>query len=71
MYGSLVLRTVDSADARRRELRLSPAGEALVQALATSAEAGRDGFLGTLSHDERRRLNTLLRRVYDAHTDDA
>lgn len=67
----LVVRTVGPADARRRELRLSPAGEARVQALAASAETGRDEFLGALSLDERRRLNTLLQRVYDAHADGA
>lgn len=65
----LVVRTVDPTDARRRELRLTAAGDALLRALAASAETGRDEFLATLSPEERRRLNALLQRVYDAHTD--
>lgn len=38
--------------------------------LAASFETARDEFLGALSLDQRRQLNTLLQRVYDAHADD-
>jgi len=68
-HRGLVVRTVDPTDARRRDLSVSPTGEALMQALAASAATGRDEFLGALNLDERRQLNTLLQRVYDTHTD--
>lgn len=64
----LVLRTVDPTDGRRRDLSLSPASEALMQALAAEAATSRDEFLSALSLDERQQLNTLLQRVYGAHT---
>jgi DNA-binding MarR family transcriptional regulator len=67
-HGSLVARAVDPDDARRRELRLTARGEALVKALARDAAAGRDEFLRGLDDDERRQLNALLQRVYAAHT---
>jgi DNA-binding MarR family transcriptional regulator len=70
-HRGLVVRTVDPTDTRRRDLSLSPTGDALMQALAASAATGRDEFLGALNLDERRQLNTLLQRVYDAHTDRA
>lgn len=70
-HSGLVLRTVDPTDARRRDLSLSPTGAALMQTLAANAAADRDEFLGTLSLDERRLLNTFLQRVYAAHTDRA
>jgi DNA-binding MarR family transcriptional regulator len=63
----LILRETDMADRRRRNVRLTSNGVALVSELATESATVRDQFLENLSPGERRKLNVLLQRVYQAH----
>jgi DNA-binding MarR family transcriptional regulator len=63
----VIVRETDAADHRRRNVRLTPTGTALVCELAGAATASRDRFLGPLTLRQRSQLNFLLRRLYEAH----
>jgi MarR family transcriptional regulator, lower aerobic nicotinate degradation pathway regulator len=63
----LIAREIDTADRRRRNVGLTPAGTAAMRALAADAAATREEFLGALSRRERRQLNLLLQRLYTGH----
>jgi DNA-binding MarR family transcriptional regulator len=60
----LIVREIDTADRRRRNIGLTAAGAAAMRALAADAAVTRDQFLGALSRRERRQLNLLLQRLY-------
>jgi DNA-binding MarR family transcriptional regulator len=63
----LIVREIDTADRRRRNVGLTPAGTAAMRALAADAAATREEFLGALSRRERSQLNRLLQRLYTEH----
>ena len=56
----LVARAEAAPDRRYRNLRLSPAGEALLPRLAALADANDEEHFGSLSAEERKRLMELL-----------
>jgi|SRR5664280_460198 DNA-binding MarR family transcriptional regulator len=62
----LIVRETDTADRRRRNVRLTSTGVALIRELATESAAARDQFLETLTVRDRRQLNVLLQRLYEA-----
>ncbi|NSC19923.1 winged helix-turn-helix transcriptional regulator [Streptomyces albus subsp. chlorinus] len=63
-----VRREADPHDRRRRRVRLTTAGTALTDRLAVETRGGQDTFLAPLGENERRHLNELLQRLYDAHS---
>jgi DNA-binding MarR family transcriptional regulator len=63
----LIVRETDTADRRRRNVRLTSSGVALIHELATESAAARDQFLETLTLRDRRQLSVLLQRLYQAH----
>lgn len=63
----LIVRETDMADRRRRKVRLTAGGAALVHELARDAGRTRDQFLGVLSGAQREQLNVLLQHLYEAH----
>lgn len=63
----LIVRETDTADRRRRNVRLTSAGVALIRELATESAAARGQFLETLTLRDRKQLNVLLQRLYEAH----
>jgi DNA-binding MarR family transcriptional regulator len=65
----LIVREIDAADRRRRNVGLTPSGAAAMQTLAADGAVTRDQFLGALSGHERRQLNRLLQRLYTEHAD--
>lgn len=54
-------------DGRAHRLALTPAGRTLVPRLARIADANDASFFGALSPGERRRMETLLRKIAAAH----
>jgi DNA-binding MarR family transcriptional regulator len=63
----LLVRETNTNDRRRRNVRLTATGAALVQDLASDAARTRDQFLGALRIPQRTQLNVLLRQLYQAH----
>jgi MarR family transcriptional regulator, lower aerobic nicotinate degradation pathway regulator len=63
----LIRRHTDPADRRRRIVTLAPSGIALAGTLGKAAGADRSDFLAALGESDRRHLNDLLQRLYDAH----
>ncbi len=63
----LVYREENPADRRAHRLALTPAGRTLVPKLARIADANDASLFGVLTPDERRRLETLLRKIAVAH----
>ncbi|MEV0970982.1 MarR family winged helix-turn-helix transcriptional regulator [Microtetraspora glauca] len=63
----LIERRSDPEDRRRRIVALTADGVALVDTLAAAATVRQDDFLRALDGRDRRRLNDLLGRLYDAH----
>jgi DNA-binding MarR family transcriptional regulator len=63
----LIVRETDTDDRRRRNVRLTASGGALVRDIASDAAHSRDQFLGALNIAERRQLNARLRQLYQAH----
>lgn len=63
----LVVRETDALDRRRRNVRLTAGGVALVQELAGDAARSRDEFFGVLTLPQRKQLNALLHELYEAH----
>jgi DNA-binding MarR family transcriptional regulator len=63
----LIVREIDTADRRRRNVGLTPSGATVMRALAADAAVTRDQFLGALSRGERGQLNLLLQRLYQEH----
>jgi DNA-binding MarR family transcriptional regulator len=63
----LIQRTVNGADRRARELRLTPAGIALHDRLRAKTQAAQQRILYVLSPAERRRFIDMLARVIDAN----
>jgi MarR family transcriptional regulator, lower aerobic nicotinate degradation pathway regulator len=63
----LALRTKDPADRRRNQVRLTPAGKALVDELHPVGRRSQHGLLEVLSAPERETLVSLLRRVLEAN----
>ena len=63
----LVQRQANPDDRRAHTLALTPAGRRLVPRLATLADANDASLFGVLTPDERRRLETLLRKIAVAH----
>ncbi len=63
----LITRQTDTDDRRRRNVRLTASGGAVVRDIVNDAARSRDQFLGALNIAERRQLNALLRRLYQAH----
>ena len=63
----LIVRETDTADRRRRNVRLTTSGVAVIRELATETAAARDQFLGALNLRERKQLNVLLQNLYEAH----
>ena len=59
----LVSRDVSVADRRALELRLSPAGEALLEACMARIRVHEDRMLGSFSSEERAQLADLLGRI--------
>jgi DNA-binding MarR family transcriptional regulator len=59
----LVERTVSADDRRGREIRLTDAGRALVDAVVVDHWANEDRLLAALDADERRQLAGLLRKL--------
>jgi len=62
----LVLREVSPADRRALELRLSPAGETLLEACMAQIRMHEDRMLGGFSAEERAQLADLLGRIETA-----
>jgi MarR family transcriptional regulator, temperature-dependent positive regulator of motility len=63
----LIERTVNGADRRARELRLTPAGMALHDRLRPKTQTAQQRILSVLSPAERRALVDMLARVIDAN----
>jgi DNA-binding MarR family transcriptional regulator len=63
----LVEREANPDDRRAHRLALTPAGRTLVPRLARLADANDASLFGVLTADERRRLETLLRKIAVAH----
>lgn len=63
----LVQRQANPDDRRAHTLALTPAGRRLVPRLAALADANDASLFGVLTPDERRRLETLLRKIAVAH----
>ncbi|GII63785.1 hypothetical protein Skr01_38700 [Sphaerisporangium krabiense] len=63
----VIERRPDPADGRRRMITLTAHGRALADAITAEAALSQDDFLEPLDDQDRRRLNDLLRRLYDAH----
>ena len=63
----LVQREANEDDRRAHRLALTPAGRALVPRLARIADANDASLFGVLTRDERRRLETLLRKIAARH----
>lgn len=63
----LVHREANPDDRRAHRLALTPAGRTLVPRLARLADANDASLFGVLTPDERRRLETLLRKIAVAH----
>lgn len=63
----LVERTPHPEDGRAHRLALTPAGRALVPRLAGIADGNDAAFFAALEPAERRRLETLLRKLAAAH----
>ncbi len=63
----LVQREASPDDRRAHRLALTPAGRTLVPKLARIADANDASLFGVLTSDERRRLETLLRKIAVAH----
>ncbi|MCK0208768.1 MarR family transcriptional regulator [Starkeya koreensis] len=63
----LVRREADPEDGRAQTLALTPAGAALVPALAALADANDTAFFAPLDARERATMEKLLRRLVDAH----
>lgn len=63
----LVRREADPEDGRAQTLALTPAGAALVPALAALADANDAAFFAPLDAGERAMMERLLRRLVDAH----
>jgi MarR family transcriptional regulator, temperature-dependent positive regulator of motility len=61
----LLDRTVDETDRRRRLLRLTEAGEELVQTMIPITDEVSDGLLARLTFDERRTLLAVLAKLTD------
>lgn len=66
----LVERQAHEADRRRRTVALTDKGRALIETVGARAAAHQDGVLHALTGRERKRLNELLRRLYDSHLPD-
>lgn len=66
----LVERAVDPTDHRRRHVRITHAGVALMRSLETRLRVEQSEFLGALTDDERAHLNALLQRVLTSHVAD-
>ncbi len=67
----LVARTVSSRDRRARLVRLTSAGEDLVDAARPAVERVQDQLLAPLAPEDRARLVTLMRTVVDAHNEES
>jgi MarR family transcriptional regulator, lower aerobic nicotinate degradation pathway regulator len=63
----LVTRVQDPTDRRRNQVGLTDAGRALLGELRAAERRSQQGLLDTLSPDEQRTLESLLRRVLDAN----
>jgi MarR family transcriptional regulator, lower aerobic nicotinate degradation pathway regulator len=63
----LVQREANQDDRRAQRLALTPAGRTLVPRLARIADANDASLFGVLTRDERRRLETLLRKIAARH----
>ncbi|WP_326821563.1 MarR family winged helix-turn-helix transcriptional regulator [Streptosporangium sp. NBC_01639] len=63
----LIKRQPDPADGRRRMITLTAHGKTLADTITAAAALGQDDFLSVLDDQDRRHLNDLLRRLYDAH----
>jgi DNA-binding MarR family transcriptional regulator len=59
----LISRTVGATDKRRRDLELTPAGEAVLARLEVYAKAALERLLSPLSPDERPVLMALLKKL--------
>jgi DNA-binding MarR family transcriptional regulator len=64
---SLVDRVPDPDDGRGQLLSLTPAGRQKVPRLAVLADDNDTEHFGVLTEDERHRLETILRRLVEAH----
>lgn len=62
----LVSRKVSPTDRRRHELSLTPAGAALVRKASTIAQRLEKDLFGSVSVEDRRRFEALVRRLEDA-----
>lgn len=63
----LIERQPDPADGRRRTVTLTSEGTTLADIIAAAATSSQDEFLGALDDQDRKHLNDLLRRLYEAH----
>jgi MarR family transcriptional regulator, lower aerobic nicotinate degradation pathway regulator len=65
---ALIVRETDHQDRRRRNVRLTTSGTAVVHEMASDAARAGERFLGTLSTQQRQQLNALLQQLNHAHT---
>jgi DNA-binding MarR family transcriptional regulator len=65
----LVIRAVNDADRRARELRITSDGAELLRRIQPAVNAAQDVLLSGLSADEGRHLMRLLRKAIDAVND--
>jgi DNA-binding MarR family transcriptional regulator len=63
----LVTRQQDQLDHRRRTIRLTERGTALVRSMGRDAAAANDRFLAGLTAGQREELTALLQRLYEAN----